>query len=293
MKRLDFNNIGTEKIIINIKCEKCGNYTETREFKLPILGDIDIESIDDVIKKEYTHTCSCKKKYYISIFLGTTESYCIIDGEGCQLDDVSLIEIPDIRFDENSAPIDSTEDFDRIHMLIENSEHFYNEHQVYLYNLLLVNLVTTMDTFIKVYGCAMVLSEQYYIEKFLEVYHKEGNSDTMTYQEKKNEVKRYFQRESFYDIAAQKRLLHEVLGIDFSYNPKIRQYTKLRDILIHRNGYDVRGFFHKLTKDSIIQAWCIIKHHVFYELYVKMRNKQVDHIVCRNLGCLNQHRDEE
>lgn len=293
MKRLDFNNIGTEKIIINIKCEKCGNYTETREFKLPILGDIDIESIDDVIKKEYTHTCSCKKKYYISIFLGTTESYCIIDGEGCQLDDVSLIEIPDIRFDENSAPIDSIEDFDRIHMLIENSEHFYNEHQVYLYNLLLVNLVTTMDTFIKVYGCAMVLSEQYYIDQFLEIYHKGGNIEAMTYQEKKNAVKRCFQRESFYDIDVQKRLLHVVLGIDIYINPKIRQYTNLRDILIHRNGYDVRGFFHKLTKDSIIQAWCIIRNHVLYELYVKMRNKHINNIVCRNLEYQARHKNEE
>lgn len=272
-----FDGIGTARLSITMKCGNCGVITNTKEFDVPTLDDFDNYST-----KLFFHECKCKTSYSIKIVNGLTESY--IEVYNPDISIVSLCKIPDILYDENTIECDTIEAFNRIELLINNISSLYEDHQTYLYNMFLINLITIMDTFFKVYVCAIILSDESYIDSFYRFKNINAVHDKLC--DKRKNILNHFRTASYYESDLQKQLYKKVFGLDINPNRKLKTYTDIRDILIHRNGFDIKGYLHKLSKQSIMEALCVIKHHVYDELYIKLREIYLDNIVRKNLGIL-------
>ena len=146
--------------------------------------------------------------------------------------------MPDIKHDSNTILIDTIEAYQKIKSIVSETEMMKSENRDYIYCLLFSNLISILDTFIKIYTEPLVLNDQIISERFCKAFHiKKINRE---------EIEKIYQRKSFQSIYNQEILFKEVFNVDIKLAAEISDFNKTRNLLIHRNAITPEGYINKI-----------------------------------------------
>lgn len=251
MIRFEYDNIEANKLILEFKCKKCNSLTKTELLNVP---ELDFDTFKD-ISCSCSHKCQCGACYAIEIINGLYDSYGIIHGAYGKEEDVIVHEVPDIPYDKDSILVDTINAYSKIESIANSIEGLRKENKNYIYCLLFSNLISILDSFIKIYTEPIVLSNNDLIEKFSVAFGM-SNGDIEA------KIKNFYERKSFQSVSNQKKLFEDVFNARFEIDDRIRKYVAIRDVIIHRNAIDVEGYTHKITKMQLFQALEVIKRYI-------------------------------
>lgn len=256
MIKFSYDNIEVYKLTLEFKCKCCQSQVKTKKLDVPML---DLDNFAPT-KQSYHHTCTCGETYSIDIFNGVYESYGIINEiEGTEKD-IFVYNVPDILCDKNTIFVDTISSYVRIESIINNINTMSSENKNYIFNLLFSNLISILDSFIKIYTAPMILYNNDLIEKFSNAFEMKG-----TIEEKKEKIMYFYDRRSFQSVSNQRKLFEEVFNISIDIDKRIDQYVAIRNVIIHRNSIDKEGFIYNIKKSQLLQALEVIKdytHHM-------------------------------
>ena len=284
MNNFDFSDIGVSSLSLELKCSKCGSTTTTKNLPIPDY-QIDLDNLDFRSEKEYCHKCRCGNTFSILLSCGLySNSGYVIDENIKEEIKCKVYEIPDIPYDQFVVFIDTIDSLREIRLIANNLD-LYKEHIDYINRLLLINLVTIMDTFIKVSVEPIIFMRDVFIDRYINVFCK-GKRDVSS-KEKQDAIKSHLQTASFQTKENQNKLFKEVLKIDIEMSNDIEQYVKVRDILIHRNGINPNGSVCKFSKEAILKATDMFDDYLLNTIYVKLNQITTEIIVQRHLDKMN------
>lgn len=254
MIKFGFNNTGVDKLILEFKCKKCLDFTKTDKLSIP---QLDLETFKER-QVSFKHKCLCGVCYTIEIINGLYGSFGRIHGIDGNEEDVFVNEVPDPPYDKDTILVDTIESYSKIESIINGIEGMNKDNKNYIYCLLFTNLVTILDSFIKIYTESIILSNDNLIEKFSIVFEMHNGN----IEEKKKKTKRFYDRKSFQSLSNQKRLFKEVFNIDIVIDERIERFVAIRNVIIHRNAFDTDGFMHIIKKSQLLQALDVIKKYI-------------------------------
>ena len=162
MIRFKFDNIEAEKLILEFRCKECDSLTKTGLLRVPKL---DFDTFKDV-SCSYKHKCQCGACYIIELFNGLYDSYGLVHRIIGKEVDVLVHEVPDFPYDKKSILVDTINAYSRIESIVNGIENLSKEDKKYTYCLLFSNLISILDSFIKIYTEPIVLGNDDLIEKF-------------------------------------------------------------------------------------------------------------------------------
>lgn len=254
MIRFEYDNIEADKLILEFKCKECHSLTKTELLSVP-------EFVFDTFKNisySYKHRCQCGASYTIEITNGLYDSFGLINGIIGNEEDVFVHELPVFPYDKNTILLDTIQAYSRIESIVDGIKSLSKEDQNYIYCLLFSNLISIIDSFVKIYTEPIVLGNDDLIEKFAVSFgmHK-GDRE-----EKKEKIKDFYKRKSFQSVSNQKKLLMNVFNVNMEIDNRVDKYVTIRDVIIHRNAIDTEGYIHKITKTQLLQALEVIKIHI-------------------------------
>lgn len=253
MIRFEYDNIEANKLILEFKCKKCNSLTKTELLNVP---ELDFDTFKD-ISCSCSHKCQCGACYAIEIINGLYDSYGIIHGAYGK-EDVIVHEVPDIPYDKDSILVDTINAYSRIESIVNGIKDLSKEDKNYVYCLLFSNLISILESFIKIYTEPIVLSNDDLIEKFSVAFAMpKGETE-----EKTKKIKDFYERKSFQSLSNQKKLFEGVFSFEIEIDENIEHYVSIRDIIIHRNAIDLEGFMYKINKTQLLQALDVIKKYV-------------------------------
>ena len=254
MIRFEYDNIEANKLILEFKCKKCNSLTKTELLNVP---ELDFDTFKD-ISCSCSHKCQCGACYAIEIINGLYDSYGIIHGAYGKEEDVIVHEVPDIPYDKDSILVDTINAYSRIESIVNGIKDLSKEDKNYVYCLLFSNLISILESFIKIYTEPIVLSNDDLIEKFSVAFAMpKGETE-----EKTKKIKDFYERKSFQSLSNQKKLFEDVFCFEIEIDEKIEHYVSIRNIIIHRNAIDLEGFMYKINKTQLLQALDVIKKYV-------------------------------
>lgn len=276
MTRFSYDSIEADKLILEFKCKECNSLTKTELWSVP---DLDFDTFKNV-SCTYKHRCQCGACYTIEIINGLYDSYGVIHGISDKEEDVFVYEVPDFPYDKDSILVDTIKSYTIIESIVDRIEDMSKENKNYVYCLLFSNLITILDSFIKIYTEPLVISNDDLIEKFSIAFgmHK-GEKE-----EKIKKIRKYYKQKSFQSITSQHKLFEEVFNVDIEIDDRIEHYVTIRDIIIHRNAIDPGGYMHRIKKSQLLQALDVIKiyiRHIFRALFDFGANLYVQRIINR------------
>lgn len=256
MIRFEYDNIEADKLILEFKCEKCHSLTKTELLNVP---ELDFDTFKD-IGCSRNHKCQCGVCYTIDIVNGLYDSYGIIHGVDGKEEDVLVHEVPDFTSGKDTILVDTIETYSRIESIANGIEGMSKDDKSYVYCLLFTNLITILDSFIKIYTAPIILSNDELIEKFsIEFDMAKGNKE-----DKIKKISHFYELKSFQSVTNQKKLFKEVFNVDIEIDDRIAKYVAIRDVIIHRNAIDIEGYIHRIKKSQLLQALNVIKIYVRY-----------------------------
>ena len=276
MIKFGYDNIEADQLILEFKCKECHSLTKTDLLKVPKL---DFETYKDM-RCSYKHECQCRACYIIEIINGIYNNYGLIHRVFGKEEDVFVHEVSDVPYDKDSILIDTIESYSRIESVINEIEDMSKDDKNYVYCLLFTNLITILDSFIKIYTEPIILRNNDLIEKFSTAFEmSKGNVE-----DKFKKIKDFYKRKSFQSISNQKKLFKDVFNIDVEIDDRIEKYVAIRDVIIHRNAIDMEGYIHRIKKSQLLQALDVIKiyiRHIFSALNDFEINSIVEQIINR------------
>ena len=254
MIRFSFDNIEADKLILEFKCKNCLALTKTVLLSVPKL---DFDTFKDV-SCLYKHKCQCGACYTVELFNGLYDSYGLVHRIFGKEVDVFVHEVPDFPYDKESILVDTTNAYSRIKSIVNSIEKLSKEDKKYTYCLLFSNLISILDSFIKIYTEPIVLGNDDLIEKFSVAFGiTKGNTA-----EKVEKIKDFYKRKSFQSVSNQKKLLEDVFNVKLEIDDRIAKYVAIRDVIIHRNAIDEEGYIHNIKKPYLLQALEVIKMYI-------------------------------
>ncbi|MBO5595080.1 MAG: hypothetical protein J5931_10815 [Prevotella sp.] len=254
MIRFEYDNIEADKLILEFKCKECHSLTKTELLNVP---ELDFNTYKD-IRCSYKHKCQCGACYPIEITNGLYDSFGLIDGIDGNEEDVFVHEVPDFPYDKNTILLDTIHAYSRIESIVNGIKGLSKEDKNYVYCLMFSNLISILDSFIKIYTEPIVLGNDDFIEKFSVSFRMpKGNRE-----EKIEKIKDFYKRKSFQSISNQKKLFKDVFNFDIEIDERIEKYVAIRDVIIHRNAIDPDGFMFKIKKSQLLQALDVIKIYI-------------------------------
>ena len=258
MAKFNYDNIEAEQLILEFKCSKCCKKTITAKLRVPEMYVDDTYSMNTL---SYQHVCECGKEYAIHIHSGIYTEYGEIDDLGDKESDNSSIyvrEIPFYPYGERTVFLDTIQAFRISNETINDIESKQIREKSFLYNMLFSNLISLVDSFIKIYAEPIVLSDASIKERFVKVFKQKRKGES-----EDDFVERFFEERSFQNLDQQKKLLYNVLCLNKKYYfPKeLYTYVRIRNLLIHRNGIHKDGYRYKVTKEELLSASKILKDH--------------------------------
>lgn len=273
MIKFEYDNIEADKLILQFKCEKCDKLTETDLLSIPQL-DIDTMSKTKLL---HQHKCACGEIYSINIYNGIDDNYGIVNGIDGSENDVYVHEVSDYFYNRNSIWVDTIGSYSKIESIIDKIDEMSNENKGYLYSLLFSNLISILDSFIKIYTEPIIISNNELIDRFSNVFNmSKGNIE-----KKKQKISDFYKRKSFQSVSNQKKLFYDVFYFDIVIDERIKQYVTIRDVIIHRNAIDSKGFIYKIKKSLLLQALDIIKKYI-HQIHDKLRGYEIAISVDKN-----------
>lgn len=254
MIKFEYDNIGTDKLEIEFKCKECLSPTKTRLLKVPKL---DFNTFNDVFCS-YKHKCQCGANYTIELFNGLYESHGLVHRFFGKEIDVLVREIPDYSYSKDTILADTINAYSKIESIVNGIEDLSKENKNYIYCLLFANLISILDSFIKIYTEPLVLSSADMIDKFSVSFGMpKGNREG-----KIEKIKDFYKRKSFQTVCNQKKLFKDVFNAKFEIDDRITKFVAIRDVIIHRNAIDAEGYTYKITKMQLLQALEVIKTYI-------------------------------
>ena len=261
MIKFCYDNIEANNLILEFKCKECHTLTETELLSVPKMDFDTFKNVSSLNK----HKCQCGACYTIEIINGLYDSYGLIHRVIGKEEDVQVHEIPDYPYSKDTILVDTIGSFSKIESIIDGIEDMRNDDKNYVYCLLFSNLITILDSFIKIYTEPIIMSDYGLIESFSTAFGiKNGKPE-----EKKHKIRVFYKTKSFQSISAQKKLFTEVFNVNVDIDDRIGQYVAIRSVIIHRNAIDTKGYTHKIRKSQLLQALWVIKdyiNHIFMEL---------------------------
>ena len=259
MVKFNYDNIGTEKITLEFLCSKCHSTIET--------GMLDIPEWNlncNIVTRVKLHSrCACCKEYNIELFNGIYDSYGIIQELEEGEINITVHEMPDIKHDSNTIVVDTIEAYQRIKSIVSETEMMKSENRDYIYCLLFSNLISILDSFIKIYTEPLVLNDQIISERFCKAFHiKKINRE---------KIEKIYKRKSFQSINNQEILFKEVFNVDIEFVPEISDFNKIRNLLIHRNAINQSGYINKISKTELLRAIDIFQKHT-RNIHIKLKD---------------------
>jgi hypothetical protein len=274
MIRFKFDNIEAEKLILEFRCKECDSLTKTGLLRVPKL---DFDTFKDV-SCSYKHKCQCGACYIIELFNGLYDSYGLVHRIIGKEVDVLVHEVPDFPYDKKSILVDTINAYSRIESIVNGIENLSKEDKKYTYCLLFSNLISILDSFIKIYTEPIVLGNDDLIEKFSVAF---GMPKGKT-EEKAEKIKIFYKKKSFQSVSNQKKLFEDVFNVKLEIDDRIAKYVAIRDVIIHRNAIDTDGYIHKITKKQLLQALEVIKiyiRHIYRAIFDIETNIYVDKLM--------------
>ena len=254
MIRFKFDNIEAEKLILEFRCKECDSLTKTGLLRVPKL---DFDTFKDV-SCSYKHKCQCGACYIIELFNGLYDSYGLVHRIIGKEVDVLVHEVPDFPYDKKSILVDTINAYSRIESIVNGIENLSKEDKKYTYCLLFSNLISILDSFIKIYTEPIVLGNDDLIEKFSVAF---GMPKGKT-EEKAEKIKIFYKKKSFQSVSNQKKLFEDVFNVKLEIDDRIAKYVAIRDVIIHRNAIDTEGYIHKIKKPLLQEALKVIKMYI-------------------------------
>ena len=254
MIQFKFDNIEAEKLILEFKCKECDSLTKTELLRIPKL---DLDAFKDV-SCLYKHKCQCGANYTIELFNSLYDSYGLVYRIFGRETDVFVHEVPDYPYDKESILVDTINAYSRIESIVNGIESLSKEDKKYTYCLLFSNLISILDSFIKIYTEPIILGNDDLIEKFSVAFGMpKGNTE-----EKAEKIKNFYNKRSFQSVSNQKKLFEDVFNVKLEIDDRIAKYVAIRDVIIHRNAIDTEGYIHKIKKTLLQQALEVIKMYI-------------------------------
>ena len=272
MIRFSYDNIEADKLILKFKCKECHSLTKTDLLSVP---EVDFDTFKNV-SCSYKHKCQCGACYTIEIINDLYDSYGLIHRVIGKEEDVFVFEVPDFLYDKDTILVDTIDSYSKIESIIDEIEGMSNDDKNYVYCLLFSNLITILDSFIKIYTEPIILSNDDLIEKFAIVFEvSKGERE-----EKIKKIRNYYKQRSFQSVASQNKLFKDVFNVEIEIDDRIGYYVAIRDIIVHRNAIDVDGYIHRIKKSQLLQALEIIKMYIRH-IYTALLNFEVERIADR------------
>lgn len=254
MIRFKYDNIEADKLILEFKCKECHSLTKTELLSVP---ELDFDTFKD-IRYSYKHKCQCGACYPIEITNGLYDSFGLIDGIDGNEEDVFVHEVPDFPYDKNTILLDTIHAYSRIESIVNGIKGLSKEDKNYVYCLLFSNLISILDSFIKIYTEPIVINNSELTDKFSMAFNMpKGKAE-----DKKRKINYFYKHKSFQSVSNQRKLFKEVFNFDIEIDERIEQYVAIRDVIIHRNAIDRDGFIHKIKKSQLLQALDVIKKYI-------------------------------
>lgn len=254
MVRFRYDNIEANKLILEFKCKKCHSLTKTELLSVP---ELDLKSFKDT-RCSFKHECQCGACYTIDIINGLYEGYGLIHRIIGNEEDVFVHEVPDFPYGKETILVDTIQSYSRIESIADGIEGMSKSDKDYVYCLLFSNLVSILDSFIKIYTEPLILSNIVLTNRFCSKF----GIDKKSTDEKKQAVVDYYKRRSFQYIPNQKKLFEKVFNVDIVFDDELEQIVAIRDVIIHRNAITPAGYIHKIHKNYLIKALKVIKNHI-------------------------------
>lgn len=267
MVRFEYDNIEADTLILEFKCKECHSLTKTELLSVP---EMDFDTFKNV-SCSYKHKCQCNACYSIEIINGLFDNYGVIHGIiGCE-NDVTVHEVPDYPYSKETVLVDTIHSYSIIESIVDGIDELSNENKSYVYCLLFSNLISILDSFIKIYTEPIILNKSELIDKFSFAFDMpNGNTE-----EKKLKINDFYKRKSFQSVSNQRKLFKNVFNFDIKIGDRIEQYVAVRDVIIHRNAIDPEGFKHRIKKSQLLQALDDIKKYI-RQIHNALHDYEVD-----------------
>ncbi len=267
MIRFEYDNNEAKKLILEFRCKNCSKLTKTELLHVP---EMDLDNYTTT-KKSYRHECPCNACYSIEIYNGLYDSYGIIQGIEGEENNIMVHEVPDIPYNKDTVLADTINAYSRISSIVNGIEGLSKEDKNYIYCILFSNLISILDSFIKIYTEPIVLRNNNLIEKFSVTF---GMPKGKT-EEKIKKISSFYKQRSFQSVTNQNKLFKDVFNVDIEIDDRIAKYVAIRDIIIHRNAIDAKGYIHKITKSQLLQALEVILKYI-QQIFNSLINFEAD-----------------
>ena len=272
MIRFEYDNIEADKLILEFRCKDCNSLTKTDLLSVP---ELDFDTFKN-IRYSYKHKCQCGACYNIEIINGLYDSFGLIHRIFGKEEDIFVYEVPDFTYDKDTILIDTIDSYSKIESIINGIEDMSKNDKNYIYCLLFSNLVTILDSFIKIYTEPIILNNDELIDKFSIVFDMaKGNKE-----DKIKKIRNFYKLKSFQSVTSQKKLFKDVFGVDMEIDDRIAKYVAIRDVIIHRNAIDIEGYIYRIKKSQLLQALNVIKQYIRH-IFSTMNDFETDIIVER------------
>lgn len=254
MIRFSYDNIESDNLILEFKCKECLSLTKTELLCVP---ELDFDTFKNV-SNSYKHKCQCGACYTIEIINGLYDSYGLIHRVFGKEEDIFVHEVPDFPYNKETILVDTIESYSKIESIVDGIDDMCNDNKNYAYCLLFSNLITILDSFIKIYTEPIILNNDDLIEKFSIVFGMPKGK----IEEKIKKIRNYYKQKSFQSVTNQYKLFKDVFNVDIEIDDRIGYYVAIRDVIIHRNAIDTAGYIYRIKKSQLLQALDLIKNYI-------------------------------
>lgn len=254
MIKFDYDNNEADELIIEFKCKKCFHLSRTNPLEIPKMEFGNYTTI----KHSFKHKCQCGECYVIDIYNGMFDNYGVIHRISSKEKEVFVHEVPFPRYNKDSIFVDTICLFSRIKSISDEIEGISNDNKDLVYRLLFLNLISIIDSFIKIYTEPIILCNNNLIEKFAVVFKmQKGNNE-----EKKQKIRDFYKSKSFQSVSTQTRLFKEVFDIDVTIDDGILKLVEIRNIIAHRNSITQSGYIYKIKKSQLLEALSVVETYI-------------------------------
>lgn len=276
MIRFEYDNIDSESVILEFKCCYCKHNIITKILQVPEMNLNDMESSNML---SHNIVCKCGKKYTIQIYNGVY-GYGIVEELEYDQDSVLVHEITGYPLGKNTIFIDIIHSISTMKSIVNEIEEKEITERTYLYNLILINLTSLIDSYLKIRIEPIILSEESLISRFIHVFKNRKKNES-----ERDYIKRYFESHSFQSLLNQQKLLFGVLQIRTKYEfpRELNSLIIIRNLLVHRNGIHTDGYVYKVTKNQLLNYIQIVKQYIV-ELNRLVMNYETEIAVRRYLN---------
>lgn len=251
MYKTTFNNIQADNLIVEFPCS-CGHKIETAKIAVPELEC----NLSNAILTTKCQCAHCGKDYVISTKNQLLDGILTIDKVDSDCNDVQVYEIPYPSYGPETISLDTYESIIRLKEIVQEIDSLNNESKQYLYLLLHSNVVSIIDAFIKIKTLPIIIEDDLLIDRVIQenlLGCKRQFEKAKSKSDKILILKKRYSHTSFQSHSKRKKLFEKILGIKIESVDGMDSPIRIRNIIVHRNSIDEKGFKHRISRDMLLK----------------------------------------